>query len=154
MYADVLWIHSWVRWLAVLAGVVALVRAMGGLRRARAWSRADRAAAAAYTGALDLQLVLGLALYGLLSPMTAAAFADFGAAMRSPPLRFWAVEHSVLGVAAVVLAHAGQIVARRREGAARFRAAAAFVGASLLCALAAIPWPVREALGRPWIRGF
>ena len=68
--------------------------------------------------ALDVQMLLGLLLYGVLSPYTAAAMKDFGAAMRDPVLRFWAVEHLTMMLSAVVLVHVGRVLARkdRRRG--------------------------------------
>jgi len=62
---------------------------------------------------LDLQLLLGLVLYFVLSPFTTQALNDFGAAMRNAPLRFFAVEHVTLMLAAVILVHVGRVLARK-----------------------------------------
>src|SRR5438552_2991686 len=61
---------------------------------------------------LDIHMLLGLWLYLVLSPCTAKALADFGTAMRTPALRFWAVEHVSLMLLAVVLVHVGRVLAR------------------------------------------
>ena len=109
MYSTVLFLHSWVRWLALVAGVGATFAALGAggaaLSRAERWGRI-------FMIALDVQMLLGLLLYGLLSPYTAAALKDFGAAMREPVLRFWAVEHLTMMLAAVIVAHVGKVLAR------------------------------------------
>ena len=52
---------------------------------------------------LDMQMLLGLILYLVLSPFTAEALRDFGAAMKSPGLRFFAVEHLTLMLGAATL---------------------------------------------------
>ena len=83
MYGLVLLIHSWLRWAVVAAGLFAVVR--GGTR--------EGAAGKWFTLVLDIQILLGLLLYFVLSPFTRNALSDFGAAMGSSQLRFWAVEH-------------------------------------------------------------
>src|SRR5438477_2986272 len=104
MYSLILLLHSWLRWLALAAGAGATFAAFGkrdgAIRTAERWGLI-------FMIALDLQLLLGLLLYGLLSPYTAAAMKDFGAAMRDPVLRFWVVEHLTTMVSAVVLVHVG-----------------------------------------------
>ena len=100
MYDLVLTAHSWLRWVALIAGLMAAVMAAAGPNRADRWGLI-------LVIALDLQLLLGLALYLVLSPNTSAIFGNFGAAMRDPVARFWAVEH--------VIADAR----RRRAGARR-----------------------------------
>ncbi len=62
---------------------------------------------------LDVQMLLGLLLYVFLSPFTRDALNDFGAAMRTPSLRYWAVEHVTLMVGALVVAHVGNVLVRR-----------------------------------------
>jgi hypothetical protein len=152
MYQPTLWLHSWLRWVVLLLALVAVARAIGGAASRRAWSPADEAAGKWFTISMDIQLLVGLLLYGLLSPITQAAFADMGAAMRDSALRFWAVEHFVVMLAAVAFAHIGRARARRPgSDAARFRTAAIFYTLSLVALLAAIPWPFM-ANARPLLR--
>ena len=88
------------------------------------------------------------------SPITRAAFQDFGAAMGSPILRFWAVEHSFGMVIAVALAHVGRVRVRKTtDPSRRQRLAAMFFGLALILIFATIPWPGMPA-GRPLLRGF
>jgi hypothetical protein len=102
--------------------------------------------------ALDLQLLLGLLLYFALSPNTKAIFGDFGAAMRDPVARFWAVEHITMMFGAVILAHVGRVLARKAVTPAsrRTRLLIPFVLALLLM-LGGTPWPGMTA-GRPLFR--
>src|SRR5206468_13061999 len=99
MYSNILLLHSWLRWLALVAGGGATFFAVGtgnaALSRAERWGRI-------FVIALDVQLLLGVLLYGMLSPYTAAAMKDFAAAMREPTLRIWAVEHLTLMFSAVI----------------------------------------------------
>ena len=149
MYSTVLFLHSWVRWLALVAGVGATFAALGAggaaLSRAERWGRI-------FMIALDVQMLLGLLLYGLLSPYMAAALKDFGAAMREPVLRFWAVEHLTMMLAAVIVAHVGKVLARKATDPAkkRMRLLLCF-GVALLLVLLGMPWPGR-ATARPLFR--
>ena len=68
MYELVLIVHSWVRWFALVAGVVATVAALSGTAHGNARDqRADRWGLMLMI-ALDLQFLLGLLLYFALSP--------------------------------------------------------------------------------------
>lgn len=145
MYDLVLTAHSWLRWAALIAGLMATVMAATGSSRADRWGLI-------LVTALDLQLLLGLALYLVLSPNTTAIFANFGAAMRDPVARFWAVEHVTLMLFAVVMAHLGRVLARRAAAPAakRKRLLVCFV-LSTIAMIAATPWP-GMASGRPLFR--
>src|SRR5688500_12115824 len=107
MYNLVLTTHSWLRWAVLLAGLFAFVRAISGAAGRRPWSRNDERAGFWFVTLVDLQLLLGLLLYFALSPITRAAMQDFGGAMRSSGLRFWAAEHVFGMVVALALAHVG-----------------------------------------------
>ena len=65
------------------------------------------------TMTVDIQLLLGLPLYLVLSPVTTLAMKNFGAAMKNPQLRFWAVEHLAMMMLAVILVHVGRVLARK-----------------------------------------
>ena len=155
MYLAALLIHSWLRWLALIAGVGATFAAFSarsgapqqpkGLPGAERWGLI-------FMIALDVQMLLGLLLYGMLSPYTAAAMNDFGAAMRDPVLRFWAVEHFTMMLAAVVLVHVGRVLARKTDDVdkKRKRFLVCF-GLAVLLMLLGMPWP-GLASGRPLFR--
>ncbi|MGH9258200.1 MAG: hypothetical protein ACRD3C_26865 [Vicinamibacterales bacterium] len=146
-------LHSLLRWAVLAAGCVAFARALGGMRAHRDWTSADNRAGQWFVAALDLQLLVGLALYAMLSPMTSVAFQDFGAAMGNSILRFWAVEHLAGMVVGIALAHVGRVRVRRTADAARrHKLAAIFFGLALVAIMATIPWPGTPA-GRPLLPG-
>ena len=157
MYNVVLTAHSWLRWAALIAGVVATLMVImnrpgtAGRGSGGAGDGADRWGLF-FTIALDLQTLLGLLLYFALSPTTRAVFGDFGAAMRDPAARFWAVEHVSMMMAAVVLAHLGRVLARKaRTPAARRTRLLVSFGLATIAMVAATPWP-GMASGRPLFR--
>src|ERR1700748_1332364 len=111
MYTTVLALHSWIRWLALIAAVGTTLAALRG-KVAGTNSLADRWGMIAMM-VLDTQMLLGLLLYFVLSPNTKAIMENFGAAMKDPVARFWAVEHTVTMFAAIALAHVGRVLARK-----------------------------------------
>jgi hypothetical protein len=153
MYPFALLLHSWLRWIIVVLGLIAVVRAVGG-RRGRPWTAADENIGKWFGITLDIQFLIGILLYAWLSPITQAAFADFGGAMGNSGLRFWAVEHVVGMVIAVALAHVGRGKIRKAANdRRRHTLAAIYYGIASILVLALMPWPGRPAVGRPLLRG-
>jgi hypothetical protein len=101
---------------------------------------------------LDLQMLIGLLLYFVISPNMREILAHFGDAMKDPVARFWAVEHVAAMLAAVVAAHIGRVLARKAATteARRARLLVAFGIVSILLILG-MPWPGRPG-GRPLFR--
>jgi hypothetical protein len=98
-----------------------------------------------------VQFLLGLLMYFALSPVTAAARANMGAAMKVPELRFFGVEHAATMFIAVTVAHLGRIRAKRKQARARYRSTLITQIFWLLLTLAAIPWPGLD-IARPLFR--
>jgi hypothetical protein len=151
MYVALVIIHSWLRWLVLLAGLYAIARGVAGARGGRPWTPSDEGAGRWLVIFFDVQFLIGLILYVALSPVTQTAFADFGAAMRQSDLRFWAVEHIVGMLAAAALLHIGRARTRKVPEASRHKTAAIFFGLAVLIVLLSIPWPGMPA-GRPLFR--
>ena len=151
MYTLVLFTHSWLRYLVLALGVLMLAVAARGLATRASWSPRDERFHKAFVGSLDLQFTFGALLYVWLSPISSAAFADFGAAMKNPQLRFFGLEHAVTMLIAVGVAHIGRTRSRRKEGPARHRTVLITQALWLLLTCAAIPWPVLD-IGRPLFR--
>ena len=151
MYTIVLAIHSWVRWIALIAAVGTALAALRGKVEGSA-SLADRWGMVAMM-ALDIQLLLGLLLYFVVSPNMRAILDNFGSSMKDPALRFWAVEHTSAMFVAIALAHVGRVLARKAPtpAAKRTRLLICFGIATLLIILG-MPWPGRPG-GRVLFRG-
>lgn len=140
MYTGLLHGHSALRWLVLVLLVVATLHALIGWLGRRDYEKLSRILAISTLIAVNVELLIGFGLY-LLSPLTTAAFADFGAAMQTKELRFFAAEHPVLMVVAAIFAHLGSIYAK--AGATdliRHRRAATWFGLALISVLYAIPW--------------
>jgi len=145
MYTTILVLHSWLRWLALGAGLAATLAAARG--------KTDRVGTI-LVSTLDLQVLLGLLLYFVVSPNMAEIRAHFGESMKDPVARFWAVEHITTMFGAVIAAHVGRVLARRTAdpNARRMKLFICYGIATVLMILA-VPWPGMRA-GRPLFRGF
>ena len=142
MASDVLILHSLLRWVVLLTGLLAVARAFAGWTGGRPWTAADNRAGIWFTASLDVQLLAGLALYLVLSPLTQMAFADMPATMRNPGLRFWSVEHPFGMVIALVLAHVGRVRIRKATtDTGRHQVAAILFAIALVVILLSLPWP-------------
>jgi hypothetical protein len=150
MYPIFLATHNIIRWVALILTILAVVRAYLGWFGKREWTQRDRKIGSYTAMAFDIQLLLGLILYFVYSPLVRTALQDFGAAMQVADLRFFALEHAIFMVLAVVFAHLGSILPRKAEGSAgkHKRAAIAF-SLALLMVLLGMPWlrPLLPGLG-------
>ncbi len=101
---------------------------------------------------IDVQMLLGLLLYLVVSPSMRMIRENFGAAMESSTLRFWAVEHISTMLLAVVLVHVGRVLGRSAKTAQgrRTRLALSF-GLATILMIVATPWP-GMINGRPLFR--
>ncbi|MFZ6031367.1 MAG: hypothetical protein ACOYYS_26960 [Chloroflexota bacterium] len=142
VYLLTLSVHNLLRWIVLLVGIVVTVRAWLGWLGKKEWTARDRKLGAFFGITFDVQLLLGLLLYFVVSPlMTETILPNFGAAMQNGALRFFAIEHIVMGILALVFAHLGSVLAKRaKDSTAKYRTAAIWFTLALLVLLAAIPW--------------
>jgi len=140
MYTGLLHTHNLFRWLVLIAAVLAVVFAFSGWIRKKEWKKTDNILGLLLTIFVDIQLRLGLILY-FVSPLTRVAFADFGAAMKNAALRFYAVEHILMMIVALVIIHIGRSKSKKASDTVKkHKAAAIFYTIGLIIILSAIPW--------------
>jgi hypothetical protein len=141
MHELVLGLHNVFRWVVLISAVVVLIRLYRGLATAAPWTRREAVSLSGYASMLSLEMLFGLVLYFVLSPLGMRALRDMAATMRDADARFFAVEHPIAMMLAVGLAHVA--VRRTRKAstdAQRYRSAALLVTLSLLLVLARTPW--------------
>lgn len=100
----VLEIHGLVRWLVAVVAMVAIIKFALGWRRQMPYTAADRGIMSAYTGLLDLNLLLGLILF----------FSLGGFPMPR-------IEHASTMIAAIVVVHLSAIWRKSDDAAKVFR---------------------------------
>ena len=141
MYTGLLHTHNMFRWLVLITLVLAVLFALIGWFGKKEWAKKDNITGLLLTIFMDIQFLVGIILYAFVSPITKAAFADFGAAMKNADLRFYAVEHILLMVIALVLIHIGRSKAKKAAAPwKKHRTSAIFYGIALVLILTAIPW--------------
>jgi hypothetical protein len=114
---------------------------MAGWQGNQPWKKSDSVLGIILTSLLDLQLIIGLALYFFLSPITKKALSGFGAAMKDDNLRFYAVEHFSMMLLSVVLVHIGLSKSKKAStDAGKFRTASIYYLIALIVIFVAIPW--------------
>lgn len=154
MHETLLGIHSIVRWLILLFGIWAVIRALMGVSGKKPYTSADTKAGLFFMIFLDIQFLLGLILF-FVSPLIKAATSDMGAAMKNAGLRFFTVEHTLMALAAIALVHIGRSkIKKLADDGKKHRTALIFFLLALVLLLAAIPWPGREAIGRAYFPSF
>ena len=141
MYQFVLFLHSWLRWLILVAFIIVILRSLAGWLRKLPYERYDNVLSIVLVSMFDVQILLGLLLYLVLSPITSAVFMDFGNAMHNPELRFWGVEHIFVMILAAVVIHLGRNFAKKAENnLVKFRVQSIYFLLSLILVLSRIPW--------------
>jgi hypothetical protein len=140
MPSTLLVIHSYLRWLVLLAGVVAIVRMTRGYSTSSAWGPADRRYAAIFVGLFDLEFLMGLILYGT-SPLTRGAMQNMPTAMQDAHTRFFVAEHPLMMFVALCVAHGASVWSRRTTvDRAKFMRASLGFSLAIGLVLAGIPW--------------
>src|SRR5258706_1250769 len=113
LYPAILVAHSSLRWAVLIGLVVATARAARGWRRRRPFGRADVLVLRVVLALVDTQLLLGLTLYGGVSPIVRAALGDVCGAMSNPILRFFSLEHPLAMLCGIAVLHVGLLRAKR-----------------------------------------
>ena len=141
MSTGMLHLHNILRWVVLIAGLVAIIRATLALRSAKPYNRMP---GLIFVMSLHFQIVLGLFVYFGISGLTAAFLNDPAAAMKMPLLRFFGLEHPLGMVLAAVVATIGSARARRAlDDQKKNRTSAVFFTIAMMLIFASIPWPFR-----------
>lgn len=139
----VLILHNLLRWLVLLGGLLAVIRSFNR------WNQPpQQKTGLLFMISFDMQLLLGLLLY-FVNGWGSQFQNGMKAVMQNPGVRFYAVEHIFSMIIAWILVHVGYGMAKRKSSS---NAIAIIYLIALLLVIASIPWPFREAIGRPWFR--
>jgi len=140
LYTFTLFLHSWNRWLILVAGVVVIASAIKGLTAKSEYSPFQKKWSMIFLSSLHLQLLVGLIMYFFLSPVTMQALSNFGAAMKDSQLRFFAVEHAFVNLIAIGFAQTGSILVKRTvDSSSKHKRTLTWMAVALLLILAMIP---------------
>ena len=134
-------IHSIVRWLVVLVGLWAVMRAWFGLFVRRNWNSWDRMSGQFFITALDFQLLLGVLLF-FLSSEARSAVQDISISAPLASLGLSIFRHVGFTLLAALIAHLGSRSTRKAATTrTRFARVALLFTLALVLLYIAIPWP-------------
>lgn len=140
-YEILLYTHSWLRWAVLILALWVIFRSFSGWFGRKKYLAGDNKAAVFFVASMHLQLVIGLLLYFVFSPIVQTAFQDFGAAMKNSAVRYWAVEHIFVMVLAVVLVQVGRIISKKsKTDRQKHKQMAVYSLIALVLMLSRIPW--------------
>jgi len=141
LYPHLLAFHGLLRWVVLATALAAIFVAFSGWSGAQPASANLRRFSIIFVIAMDIEFLVGLLLFFGASPITRAALANLGEAMKQQESRFFTVEHTVLMLLAVICAHVGGALSRKgRTDLMKYRGAAIAYTLSLLLMLSGIPW--------------
>ncbi|SHK49713.1 hypothetical protein SAMN04488028_105206 [Reichenbachiella agariperforans] len=140
MYEILLYTHSWLRWVILILAVITIYKSFVGSKGNIPYSKGDNAIASAFVGCIHLMFLLGLGLY-FTSPYAFNAFGGDVSVMKNATLRFWAVEHIFVMIAAVAVITIGKAKAKRAAtDQEKFKKQLIFFAIGLALILSRIPW--------------
>jgi len=151
MHNIVLSLHNIIRWVVVILGLYAAIRAFLGWYGKKDWTDVDKKNGLFFAIAVDLQLLLGLLLYFVYSEWALKAILRQGMAfvMGQSEFRFYAIEHAFYMLLGFIFAHMGSSLPKKVDDPrAKFKRASIWIGLAILLILAGIPWT------RPLFPGF
>lgn len=151
MYGPLLLIHSWTRWIVLIAAIYFLFKSAYGWLSKKPVSPADNKFLWAFDQVLNYQVLFGLAIYIAASPMVRAAIAAPSEILSNPVIQFWTLRHPITMLAVIAVFQIGKGRGVRAESSKRYQIYCLTFAAVLLLIVSAIPW---EGLtyGRPFFR--
>lgn len=147
--------HSFLRWVVLILALLTIIKSFSGMSSKKAFTAADKKMPLFFMISMDIQLLLGLVLYftgawGIKNIQNQG----MGEVMKDAAGRFFAIEHTVGMLLAIIFAHVAYAFAKKNiDDTAKFKKIFTFTLLSLLAILVSIPWPFRELIDRPLFPG-
>lgn len=152
MYTGLLHLHSFGRWIVLILLLVAIFRSATAGNRP--FTKGDRTTGLLLTIFADIMFLVGIYLW-FAGPLGYQNISNngMGQVMAEPTYRFFAVEHTIGMLVAIVLMHIGKAQSKKNiPDRAKHKRTFVFYLIALLIVLASIPWPIREiGAGRGWL---
>jgi hypothetical protein len=156
MYTGLIHLHSTLRWVILILLVLMIVRSWLGRSGNRNWTEGDRKTALFLMISCHLQLAIGLYQWFIgpwgLTLIQANGMAD---TMKNAVSRFFAVEHTVGMLAAIVFSTIAYSFSKKNIGdTEKYSKLFLYYALTFLLIMVFIPWPFREVgMGRSWFPG-
>jgi hypothetical protein len=148
MYVFLLTFHGAWRWVVLVGCAAVLLAMLWSWLRGEPWAKRGALLNKVFLRIVDVQVLLGAALYLVVSPLTTIALETGGTAAAGSDVEFFGVRHGIAMAAAFFGMHiAGGIVKRKRwSDGTRFGIALVCYSAAYAVMFSMVPW------WRPWLR--
>lgn len=154
MEKGLLHLHSFLRWVILILLLVAIYKSFSD--RNKTYTPGHKKTGLFVMICADIMLLLGLyqwftGSWGLKS----IQLNGMGNVMKNSVLRFFAIEHLIGMLIAIILIHIGYSYAKKNvSDTVKHKRTILFFGLALLIILISIPWPFRlVGSGRAWFPG-
>ncbi|MCB9227719.1 MAG: cytochrome B [Chitinophagales bacterium] len=149
MYKGFIHLHSSLRYVLLIFLVVTIINSI--LKLKKEYNRTDDKLSLLTFIFAHTQLLIGLGLYFMGSKGMSYFSMGMGEVMGNSVFRFFAVEHLVGMLVAIVLITVGRIKMKKlTDGAAKHKTTLIYYAIALILILVSIPWPFRH-FGNAWI---
>lgn len=153
-YSILLVLHSLFRWLIVISMVYTIVKSFQGWFSNSLFTAGDAKMRTITTSIVHVQFFIGLVLY-FVSPLISYFLDSFSTAVKIKDIRFFAMEHSLIMLIAVIVISFGSARSKKQvSDKAKFKSLAIWFLIGFILMFAAVPWPFSPLVMRPWFRFF
>ncbi len=154
MHQGLVHLHNFLRWVVLIFLIIAVLRHLLGLLRKSPVSAGDKKIDKFLLISTHTNFLVGVILYftGSVGFKAIQAF-GMGDVMKNSYSRFFAVEHLLGMLIAVVLITIANAKVKRASGSAIHKTAFILYILALIVIFASIPWPFRGEIARPLFPG-
>jgi len=155
MQTGLLHLHNLLRWIILVLLLLSILKSYTGMTSKKAFEASDKKIWLFTMIAAHITLLLGLyqwllGRYGIFSYVKPEGVSM----MKDPYLRFFQMEHPVSMILAILLITLGYGMAKKNvDDQTKYKKAFRYFVLALVLILAAVPWPFRELVARPWFPG-
>jgi len=155
MQTGLLHLHNLLRWIILVLLLLSILKSYTGMTSKKAFEASDKKIWLFTMIAAHITLLLGLyqwllGRYGIFSYVKPEGVSM----MKDPYLRFFQMEHPVSMILAILLITLGYGMAKKNvDDQIKYKKAFRYFVLALVLILAAVPWPFRELVARPWFPG-
>jgi hypothetical protein len=155
MYNGLLHLHNLLRWVILLFILIAIVKSFAGMTGNKPFTKGDKTIGLILMTAAHITLLIGIYQW-IAGPLGLKMINNAGMSvvMKESVARFWAIEHPIGMLIAVILITIGrrQSKAPISDGA-KHKRTFWYYFIALIVIIATVPWPFREGVARPWFPG-
>jgi di/tricarboxylate transporter len=155
MYNGLLHLHNVLRWVILLLLVIAIIKSFAGMTGNRPFTKGDKKLGLFLLISAHIQFLIGIyqwlaGRYGILNN----SIPEGTSIMADKFYRFYVVEHPLAMFIAIILITIGRGQAKKNiSDALKHKRTFWFYIVALIFILAAVPWPFRDVVARPWFPG-